>query len=170
MLAALLMTASMAVGQAELKDLEYFVGTWNIEGEMKVEGEFEGLDEVTGKPLRMQSTYEWFHNKAFMLVTIRENPQAAPSYVAVIGWDPERKQIRSWDFNAQGARLRYVHIKKDGGWVLEGPSVYPGGAEGVYRGEIKIIDQQTFRTEGKGTMKQDGKESQVSLVYEAKRQ
>lgn len=152
-----------------LRDLDYFVGDWAMEGEIKVEGEFTGLDELTKNPLRMQMTYEWFGGQTFLLLTIREKAGAAPMYVAVMGWDPESKQIRSTDFNSQGARLKYVHVKKDKVWIAEGPSIYPDGAEGKYRGENTIIDHNTFRHTGRGTIRQNGKESKVTLTYEAKR-
>lgn len=52
---------------------------------------------------------------------------------------------------------------------MEGTSIYPGNAEGVYRAEITIIDDKTFRHKGSGVMKQGGKESKVTLSFVAKR-
>ena len=58
-----------------------------------------------------------------------------------------------------------MHIKKENGWVIEGTSVYPGGAEGPYRAENTNIDKDTVQHTGKGIMKQDGKESEVKLSF-----
>ncbi len=78
---AVLVLAAAMLGQADhppstyehLKDLEYFVGTWIIEGEIKIEGEFAGLSDVAGRPLRSLMSYEWFKNKNFLSVTMRED-------------------------------------------------------------------------------------------------
>jgi hypothetical protein len=173
--AAMLLAGTMAVGQAEevgphyehVKELEYFLGSWRVTGQF--ETEFGPLAELTqGKLIRVFS-YEWMSGKNFLTLTIREKPRASVEYQAVFGWDPAKSQIKSWDFNAQGAYLEYVHIKKDDGWVLEGTSVYPGGAKGTYRAVITIVDQDTFRHEGSGVMKQDGKETKVTLSYTANR-
>lgn len=173
----LLVAASLAADPAgtvpsyyeHLKALEYFVGDWVIEGKIDVEGEFTGLADVAGQPLRQQMSYVWFKNKNFLATTIRDEENSAPSYIQVIGWDPQRKQITSMDFNSQGAYLKYVHIKRDNGWVMEGTSVYPGNVEGVYRAEIKIIDDKTFSHEGSGVMKQGGKKSKVTLSFVARK-
>ena len=175
---AFLLAASMVVGQAEdvsphyqhLGELEYFVGTWQINGGLEVKGDFRGLEALENIPLKQVMTYEWLKSKGFLALIIRDTPDSPIAYLGAIGWDPEHKQIRSMDFNTQGAWLKYVHIKKDFGWVMEGTSVYPGGVEGVYRAEIKVIDDNHFRHEGKGTMKENGKESTLTLTFEAKRQ
>ena len=172
-----LLTASMVIGQAEdisphyqhLKDLEYFVGDWEIVGTLKVTGDFQGLDEFEGVPLRQVLSYQWMKNKNFMLVSARNTGEKLISYQGFIGWDPVTERIQSRDVNSQGAWHKYVHIKRDFGWVMEGTAVYPGEAEGVYRAEIRIADKNSFRHVGKGTLKQGGKTSTVTLVYEAKR-
>ena len=174
----LLLATSMVVGQAggalpphqHLKDLEYFVGDWKIDGTVEVEGDFSGLDEVTKTPLRLLMSYEWFKNKNFMVVTVRDKPEGPIEYQATIGWDPKKKQIRSVDFNYQGAWMKYIHIQRDFGWVMEGTSIYPDGAEGPFRAEIRITDDDHYRNEGKGTMVKDGKKSVVKVEFDATRQ
>ena len=124
---------------------------------------------MTESPLRQVVSYQWFKNKNFIVWTARDTPDAPISYQGVIGWDVGKKQIRSSDFNSQGAWLKYVHIRRDFGWVMEGTSVYPGGVEGVYRAEIELKDDNHFRHEGKGTMKQHGEKSTVTLTFDATR-
>jgi hypothetical protein len=115
-------------------------------------------------------SYHWMRDKRFLIAAFAEHTGAPLEYTAVIGWDDARNQIRSWDFNAQGARLEYVHVKTPDGWVIDGPSIYPGGWTGTYRGVYTIVDNDTFRTEGSGTMKKGDQESKVTLSFVAKRQ
>jgi hypothetical protein len=170
-----LLAASMVVGQADevgphfehLKDLEYFVGDWRING--KVETDFEPLAELTEGPLRLVFSYDWMDKKSFLTLDIREKPKSPVQYHAAIGWDPVRKQIRSRDFNSAGAWFEYVHVKTEKGWIVEGESVYPGGTKGTFRGEITIIDKDAFGYEGAGVMFHEGQEIDVSLKYKATR-
>ena len=70
-------------------------------------------------------------------------------------------------FNFMG--LHYSAWNIWNGWVMEGTSIYPNGVEGTYRGEVTIIDDDTFRHKGAGVMKQDGEEMEVKLSFTAKR-
>ena len=150
-----------------LKDLECFVGNWKVEGEMKTE--FEPLARLAGGKMVRFVSYQWMTNKNYLVVTYKEKPRSSSDYIAVIGWDPEKKQIRSWDFNGQGAHLQYVHTKTKKGWAVDGTSIYPGGVKGKYRGVFEMIDDDTFASSGKGTMVVDGKEVEVSLSLTAVR-
>ena len=175
--AGLLLAGTLIVGQTEnvgphyqyLKDLEFFVGDWTMEGELNVTGDYSGLADIAGQKMSVVFPTAGWPIRISSLQTFAEGEDSPLEYAAAIGWDPLKKQIRSWDVNSQGGHLEYVHIKKENGWVIEGTSVYPGGVEGTYRAENTIIDKDTVQHRGKGIMKQDGKESEVKLSFTMRR-
>lgn len=79
------------------------------------------------------------------------------------------KQVKSCDFNAQGAWFEYAFSKTGTGWVIEGDSVYPKGMTGTFRGEITTKDKNTHHYKGAGVLTQDGQKYPVTLKYKATR-
>ena len=118
--AGLLLAGTLIVGQTEnvgphyqyLKELEFFVGDWTMEGELNVNGDFRGLEDVAGRKMSRRISYRWMANKNFLIQTAAEGEDSPLEYAAAIGWDPLKKQIRSWDVNPQGVTLSTCTSRK----------------------------------------------------------
>lgn len=88
-----------------LKELEWMVGEWVAEG---------------GENLA-QTTCAWADNKCYLVrdFTIRVSGLPAMTGTQRIGWDPLRKQIRSWLFDSQGGFAEGFWSRDGDRWVVK---------------------------------------------------
>ncbi len=83
-----------------LKDLEWLIGDWTD-------------SDASGS---VQTTCKWTKNKNFMVryFTASTRDRIQLSGLQIIGWDPARKQIRSWVFDSDGGFSEGRWTKKKG--------------------------------------------------------
>jgi uncharacterized protein (TIGR02246 family) len=97
----------------ELAPLEWLVGQW-ID---------EGRDEV------VEANFRWDENKSFLLEefqVIREG-EVLLKGTQRIGWDPQRKQIRSWIFDSGGGFGEAVWTPAGDDWICKASGVTADG-------------------------------------------
>jgi uncharacterized protein (TIGR02246 family) len=97
----------------ELQPLEWLVGQW-ID---------EGRDEV------VEANFRWDENKSFLLEdfqVIREG-QVVLKGTQRIGWDPQRKQTRSWIFDSGGGFGEAVWTPAGDDWICKASGVTADG-------------------------------------------
>jgi hypothetical protein len=114
---ALVIAASAVMGQLDesgstrehLKELQFFVGEWKYEGE-------ESGEKVTGT-----AKAEWMNDKSFVLVrSVTTMPDGRQmNFAEIIGWDPVKKQVRSWGFGALGGYGQFTWAKNGDKWIME---------------------------------------------------
>jgi hypothetical protein len=120
---ALLLAASMAIGQAEatasnyehLKVLTPFLGSWGYEGPLHEE--IPGFAEK-GAKLRILFRYQWILNKNAILMdwSIQQDGGGAVDGKVLIGFDPKGGNIVSGEFTSLG---EYSHSE----WSVEGKTL-----------------------------------------------
>ena len=145
---ALVIAASAVVGQLDesgstsehLKELQYFVGEWKYEGE-------DGDDKITG-----ETKAEWIHDKSFVLVrsVIKRPDGSKMDFTEVIGWDPVKKQVRSWGFGGLGGFGQSTWTKNGNKWTMNSdqPWIRWNGDRLTGTTVRVIIDEDTYVEEG----------------------
>ena len=98
--------------QAALLDLEWMIGTWKSKQ----------------KDAEVETTYEWFGNKAFIRAnfTIRENNKSYTG-MQMIGVDPETGLLRTWIFEANGGVGEGLALQDEKQWVFESTTELTSG-------------------------------------------
>jgi len=89
----------------KLKGLDWLVGTW--------------IDEEGGEVIKTEC--KWTRNKNFL---VRSFTASIGDYVDItgmqfVGWDPARKQIRSWVFDSDGGLAEGVWKHKGDRWIVQ---------------------------------------------------
>ena len=144
----LVIAVSAVVGQLDesgstrehLKDLQYFVGEWKYEGE-------DAGDKVTG-----ETKAEWINDKSFLLVrSVTKRPDGTQMhFTEVIGWDPVKKQMRSWGFGGLGGYGQSIWTKNGNKWTMKNdqPWIRWNGDKLTGTTVREIIDEDTYVEEG----------------------
>lgn len=114
----------------QLKQLEWMIGTWVDE------------DDVN----RIETTCEWTKNQNFITrsftVSVRNRIQM--SGMQFVGWDPAKKQIRSWVFDSDGGFSEGLWTKKDKSWHIQSVGTLPDGGKSSSINIITMVDDNSF--------------------------
>jgi uncharacterized protein (TIGR02246 family) len=97
----------------QLQALEWLVGEWVDEGREEV----------------VEATFRWDENKSFLLEDFRivRAGSVVLKGTQRIGWDPQRKQIRSWIFDSEGGFGEVVWTPSGDGWICKASGVAADG-------------------------------------------
>lgn len=144
-----------------LKDLELFAGDWELQGTMITGDERQDISLI--------ASYRWIQNKAFMLMTLQETQTKELLHVAVIGWDPDKNHIMSWEFNLLGTIFSYYQGRSDKGWWHKGNGRSPDGATSDLSGLHTVVDDNTMDYKTSGTIHREGNNIPVTVELKAKR-
>jgi uncharacterized protein (TIGR02246 family) len=98
----------------ELAPLEWLIGEWLD----------EGRDEV------VEAKFRWDENKSFLLEEFQVIKEGTVVLKGTqrIGWDPQRKQIRSWIFDTAGGFGEATWTPAGDDWICKASGVSPDGA------------------------------------------
>ncbi len=106
---------SMPTPAPELKKLDFLVGTWNDEGEMKASPMGPG-----GK-MTMTEKNEWMPGGFFLVLHSTFNSaMGSGSGMAVMGYDQEAKQYTYDEFNSMGERTHSTGSLDGDTWTWTG--------------------------------------------------
>lgn len=114
-----------------LKDLEWLIGSWTDGDELG----------------RIQTTCTWTKNKNFIKrsFTASTHDRIDLSGVQIIGWDPSKKQIRSWVFDSDGGFAEGTWTKKEKRWYVQMTGTLPDGRKASSTNVFKMIDNNHFK-------------------------
>lgn len=117
----------------QLKDLEWLIGDWIDQSEV-----FE-----------IKSSYRWDKNKNFItnhfLVTALGKIDLEGEQV--IGWDPVRKEVRSWMFDSDGGVAEGKWRKEEKAWVVTTTHLLPTGKIGSQLIILTPLDRNSYTLE-----------------------
>ena len=89
--------------------------------------------------------------------------------MGVLGWDPDKQHLMSWDFNLLGTIFSYYQGKSDEGWWFKGTGRMPDGAKIEYEGKYRFVDDNTMNVTGSGIQQRDGEKTALSMKFTSKR-
>ena len=122
--------------QEKLHGLEWAIGEW--------------VDE-TDKGEVARASFEWSDNQAFIVSTYAMTMKnlIVGSGTQWIGWDPEKKQLRSWTFDSNGGFGEGSWTKEGDQWIIKSSSILPDGKKAAATSVVKQIDTDTITWESK---------------------
>jgi uncharacterized protein (TIGR02246 family) len=99
--------------EQRIKELEWLVGDW--------------VDETSDSTVHV--TCQWSRDKNYLLrdFTIHVQGQPVMTVDERIGWDPLRKQIRSWVFDSEGGYSDGYWTRDGNQWFIKSTGVLPDG-------------------------------------------
>lgn len=113
-----------------LKDLEWMIGEW-----------VDSDDNST-----ITTNCSWTKNRNFITrsFSVSIEGHIALEGTQVIGWDPEKKCVRSWLFDSEGGFGEATWLRKGNQWVIKASQVLKGGQRASSINVLKPVDQNTF--------------------------
>lgn len=113
-----------------LQELAWMVGSWVDESD-------ESL---------VETSCDWGEGGSFLLrqFLIRRAGEALMEGTSRIGWDPLRKQIRSWVFDSSGGFAEGYWTRAGNQWIVKVSSVQPDGTVTSATNIITYIDPDRF--------------------------
>jgi len=114
----------------QLKDLEWMVGSW--------------VDREGGDVVRTEC--EWTRNRNFLRrsFTVSIGGHIDLSGMQFVGWDPVRKQIRSWVFDSDGGFAEGVWSRDGDRWMVKTKATSPDGSIGSSTSILRPLDGASF--------------------------
>jgi uncharacterized protein (TIGR02246 family) len=114
----------------QLKELEWMIGDWTDQ---------DGEGIVT-------TECQWARNNNFVVrsFTVSIADELDMAGMQLIGWDPAKKQIRSWTFDSDGGFNHGVWKKSADRWSVQQLATLPDGTLASSTSLLTPIDDQTF--------------------------
>ena len=118
-----------AIEKPELEDLAWLIGTWSAK---RPEAE-------------IQTTYEWFGNKTFILArfTAREK-NVTVTGMQLIGTDPSTNELRTWTFEVDGGFGEGTCVRDGKQWIFETQTTLTDSRIMLASNILARIDQNSF--------------------------
>lgn len=118
---------------SQLRALEWLVGTW----------EDKAGDQT------VETKIDWVGDKNFLTRTfkVKGADQNETDGWEVIGWDPERQQIRSWIFDTNGGFGEATWVNDGEHWLIQASNVLPDGSHSTAEHVITRVGDNKFTWE-----------------------
>ena len=118
-----------------LKQLEWMIGSWH--------------DDDPRPNVEIQTDCQWTKNKNFMTrsFAFAIGNQIKRSGMQIIGWDPIKKQIRSWVFDSDGGYAEGTWKRKGDRWFIENTATLPDGGQASATNIMTRLDDNSFKWE-----------------------
>jgi uncharacterized protein (TIGR02246 family) len=118
---------------SQLQALEWIVGNWeNKAGDQTV-----------------QTKIDWAGDKNFLVrkFKVKGSEQDETDGWEIIGWDPERQQIRSWIFDSNGGFGEATWANDGEHWLIQASNVLPDGSHSTAEHVLTKVDDNKFSWE-----------------------
>jgi uncharacterized protein (TIGR02246 family) len=118
---------------SQLQTLEWLVGNWeNKAGDQTV-----------------QTKVDWAGDKNFLVrrFNVKGREQDETDGWEIIGWDPERQQIRSWIFDSNGGFGEATWANDGEHWLIQASNVLPNGSHSTAEHVLTKVDENKFSWE-----------------------
>ena len=108
---------------------------------------------------KIETSCQWTSNGNFMTrsFTVSNNGAVELEGTQVIGWDPKRKQIRSWVFDSDGGFGEGTWTRSKDQWTVKNKFQMADGRQGKSTNKFTYVDAYTFQWES--TNRSVGEES-----------
>ncbi len=114
----------------QLKELEWMIGEWSDQAD-------DGV---------VATECHWARNKNFIVrsFTVSVGMVTDMGGMQIIGWDPARKQIRSWVFDSDGGFNEGKWQRIDGQWTVQTTATLPDGRRASSTSIMRPLDENSF--------------------------
>ncbi len=114
----------------DLADLEFLVGEWTAEE----------------NGARTESKCRWLSNKKFVerSYTTTQLDGTVASGLQIFGWNPQTKQMQSWNFSADGGHAIGVLSAIEGGWMAKVNGTTGEGISTTATNALKRLDDNAY--------------------------
>ena len=116
---------------SQLQALKWLIGSW----------ENKDADQT------VESKVEWAGDNNFLVRTFKVRGEADTDGWEIVGWDPDRQQIRSWIFDSNGGFGESSWSYDDGHWLIRASNVLPDGSRSTAENVLTRIDDDQFTWE-----------------------
>jgi len=118
---------------SQLQALEWLVGTWQ---------------DKTGDQT-IETKINWAASKNFLTRTfkVQGSGQDETDGWEIIGWDPDRQQIRSWIFDSNGGFGESTWSNDGEHWLIKASNTLPDGGHSTAENVLTRVDDNTFTWE-----------------------
>ena len=82
-----------------------------------------------------------------MVRTFKVRGEAETDGWEIVGWDPDRQQIRSWIFDSNGGFGESSWSYDDGHWLIRASNVLPDGSRSTAENVLTKVDDNQFTWE-----------------------
>src|SRR5271166_5554278 len=131
---------------SHLEALKWLIGIW----------ENKDADQT------VETKVEWAGDKNFLVRTFKlKDEEGETDGWEIVGWDPDRQQIRSWIFDSNGGFGESSWSYDGGNWLIRASNVLPDGSRSTAENVLTKVDDNRFTWESQNRTL-DG-ESQPSL-------
>jgi uncharacterized protein (TIGR02246 family) len=119
----------------QLKELAWMIGEWVDQ------------DDATS----IETSCQWTSNGNFMTrsFTVTAGDAIEMEGTQVIGWDPQRNQIRSWVFDSDGGFGEGSWTRSGDQWTVKNKFHLPDGRQGKSTNTFTYVDEDTFKWQSK---------------------
>jgi uncharacterized protein (TIGR02246 family) len=125
-------TAAPALSaSSQLEALKWLIGNW----------ENKDADQT------VESKVEWAGDENFLVRTFKVRGKAETDGWEIVGWDPDRQQIRSWIFDSNGGFGESSWSYDDGHWLIRASNVLPDGSRSTAENVLTKVDDNQFTWE-----------------------
>jgi uncharacterized protein (TIGR02246 family) len=117
-------------GYDKVADLEWLIGTWTAEEH----------------GAKTKSVCRWVANKSFVQrdYTVTQSDHTTTSGVQLIGYNPEKGQIQSWNFSSDGGHASGVWSPRENGWSAEMRGVTGNGMPTTAVNRLTKLDDNAY--------------------------
>jgi uncharacterized protein (TIGR02246 family) len=116
-----------------LQSLAWMVGSWH--------------DASDG--IEVKTTCRWSANRTFLSrhYSVLEKGELTHQGLQIIGWDPEKLQIRSWKFEADGSFGEGIWKQDGNQWTTKIHAILPNGGHATATQIIQKLDDNKYTTQ-----------------------
>jgi len=140
--------APAPAASSQLAALKWIIGNWENKD-----------DDQT-----VESKIEWAGDNNFLVRTFKVRGQAETDGWEIIGWDPDRQQIRSWIFDSNGGFGESSWAYDDGHWLIRASNVLPDGSRSTAENVLTKVDDSQFTWESQNRKLNEESQPPVSKV------
>ncbi len=118
-----------------LKELQWMIGDWIDQDDQTI----------------IETSCRWTSNGNFMTRSFKVTTNGAVELdgTQVIGWDPQRKQIRSWVFDSEGGFGDGSWTRSGDQWTVKNKFKMSDGRDGKSTNTFTYVDNDTFKWQSK---------------------
>lgn len=134
---------------SQLEALQWLIGNW----------ENKDADQT------VETKVQWAGDQNFLvrIFKLRGDKNETDGW-EIVGWDPDRQQIRSWIFDSNGDFGQSSWSYDGGHWLIRASNVLPDGSRSTTENLLTKVDDNTFTWESQNRTLDDDSQPSVPQI------